>query len=122
MSSEPQAALPAATGEQITMSAEEFMKQQFITLREEIREGKARIFKLLVLGSLGAILFVLLTSAGRGWTPQVCVLVSAVVFLPSVWAAQAVARHRGVKDPQIVVVDEVLGQWLALAYAKLDPA
>ena len=34
------------------MSAEEFMKQQYLTLREEIRSSKARIFKLLVMGTL----------------------------------------------------------------------
>jgi phosphatidylglycerophosphatase A len=34
-----------------------------------------------------------------------------------VWAADVVAKHRGVSDPSIVVVDEVLGQWIALAGA-----
>jgi hypothetical protein len=34
------------------MSVEEFMKQQYITLRDEIRAAKARMFVLMVLGSL----------------------------------------------------------------------
>jgi hypothetical protein len=34
------------------MSAEEFMKQQYLTLRDEIRASKARIFILLVIGTL----------------------------------------------------------------------
>lgn len=34
------------------MNDSDFLKQQFITLREEIRESKARIFKLVLLGSL----------------------------------------------------------------------
>ncbi|MFH1417325.1 MAG: hypothetical protein ABII12_03455 [Planctomycetota bacterium] len=34
------------------MSEEEFMKQQYLTLREEIRAGKARTFLILVLGAL----------------------------------------------------------------------
>lgn len=34
------------------MSADEFMKHQFITLREEIRESKARIFRLVLLGTV----------------------------------------------------------------------
>jgi len=34
------------------MNDTEFLKHQFITLREEIRESKARIFKLVVLGAL----------------------------------------------------------------------
>ncbi|MEK6643320.1 MAG: hypothetical protein AABZ08_05375 [Planctomycetota bacterium] len=34
------------------MSADEFMKQQYLTLRDEIRASKARIFILLILGTL----------------------------------------------------------------------
>ncbi len=34
------------------MSREEFMKQQYLTLRDEIRTSKARIFALLVIGTL----------------------------------------------------------------------
>jgi hypothetical protein len=34
------------------MATDEFMKQQFLTLRDEIRESKARIFWLLILGML----------------------------------------------------------------------
>lgn len=34
------------------MNDSDFLKHQFITLREEIRESKARIFKLVVLGAL----------------------------------------------------------------------
>lgn len=34
------------------MTREDFLKQQFVTLREEIKEGKARIFRLLILGAL----------------------------------------------------------------------
>lgn len=41
-------------------------------------------------------------------------MLAAVVVLPAVWAADAYARERGVKDPQTVVIDEVIGQWIAL--------
>jgi hypothetical protein len=34
------------------MATEEFMKQQFLTLRDEIRESKARVFWLLIMGVL----------------------------------------------------------------------
>ena len=44
-------------------------------------------------------------------------LMAAVLFLPGVWASTRVARERNLKDPQIVVVDEVLGQWVTLAGA-----
>jgi phosphatidylglycerophosphatase A len=69
-------------------------------------------------GSLGALLFIVLVSWGRGWTPWQCLLAAGLLLLPSVWAAHTVARHRGVEDPQIVVVDEVIGQWLALTGAR----
>jgi phosphatidylglycerophosphatase A len=44
-------------------------------------------------------------------------LMAAGLFLPGVWASTRVARERSLKDPQIVVVDEVLGQWVTLAGA-----
>ena len=40
----------------------------------------------------------------------------ALAMLPvAIWAAGVTARHSKLKDPQIVVVDEVLGQWITLA-------
>jgi len=40
----------------------------------------------------------------------------ALAMLPvAIWAAGATARQSKLKDPQIVVVDEVLGQWITLA-------
>ena len=44
-------------------------------------------------------------------------LLAAGLFLPAVWAAGATARALKLEDPSIVVVDEVVGQWLALAGA-----
>ena len=42
----------------------------------------------------------------------------AMLLLPfAVWAAHIAAQFTGLKDPQIVVVDEVVGQWIALAGA-----
>jgi phosphatidylglycerophosphatase A len=68
-------------------------------------------------GSLGALLVAwLLTLAGldRPWH----FLVLALAFTgPGIWASTATARLKGLKDPQIVVVDEVLGQWITLAGA-----
>ncbi len=37
--------------------------------------------------------------------------------LPAIGAAHEVARERGEKDPSVVVVDEVVGQWIALSGA-----
>jgi len=36
---------------------------------------------------------------------------------PAIWAANVTAAETGLKDPQIVVVDEVVGQWMTLAGA-----
>jgi phosphatidylglycerophosphatase A len=38
---------------------------------------------------------------------------------PAVWAATRVANRVGGKDPNLVVVDEVVGQWRALAGASV---
>ncbi len=58
------------------------------------------------MGTLGAIpLYVLVVRGGRAGVG----LAACVVTLVGVWAASAVAREIGKKDPQIVVVDEVAG-------------
>src|SRR3954463_4688733 len=51
--------------------------------------------------------------------PAWCLGVASFCFLwPGISAADTVAREALKKDPQIVVIDEVLGQWLALAGAQ----
>ena len=47
-----------------------------------------------------------------GW-PGVAAAATVIFFL-GVWAASVVARERGLKDPQIVVVDEVAGFLLTM--------
>jgi phosphatidylglycerophosphatase A len=42
-----------------------------------------------------------------------------VLLLPGIWSAGRTASFLGLKDPGIVVVDEVLGQWVTLAGAAL---
>ncbi len=49
-----------------------------------------------------------------GWQ---LLLLAALGSPPAVWAATRTARSLNVKDPGCVVVDEVLGQWIALAGA-----
>lgn len=47
-------------------------------------------------------------------------LAGLAVLLPvSVWACGEEARRRGIDDPQPVVLDEVAGQWLAVAVVAL---
>jgi phosphatidylglycerophosphatase A len=40
-----------------------------------------------------------------------------ILAIPGVWAADVTARELKLKDPGIVVVDEVVGQWITLAGA-----
>ena len=43
---------------------------------------------------------------------------SLVFLYPAILSAGVVAAESGRKDPQIVVIDEVVGQWLTLAGAR----
>ena len=52
-----------------------------------------------------------------GFTNVWFVALSMAALWPAIWAAGVVAKESGRKDPQIVVVDEVLGQWLTLGGA-----
>jgi phosphatidylglycerophosphatase A len=67
-------------------------------------------------GSLAAVLIAWpLSRVGFGRVHFLAL--SLVALYPAIRAAGIVAVDSGRKDPQIVVVDEVLGQWLTLAGA-----
>ncbi len=68
--------------------------------------------------AVGLLLFVPL--ARRDWTWQVAA--SAIVLLVGVAAAGRVAQLVGVEDPGLVVVDEVVGQWITLTALPFTPA
>ncbi|HEV2202254.1 MAG TPA: phosphatidylglycerophosphatase A [Bryobacteraceae bacterium] len=68
-------------------------------------------------GSLGALLVAWLLYAYSGIGPRWLTAFAVVLAIPGIWAAGMVAKELGRKDPQIVVVDEVIGQWVALAGA-----
>lgn len=68
-------------------------------------------------GSLGALAAAWALQQWLGYGMAWHAALAAVLLLPGVWAAGEVARSRGVEDPGMVVVDEVLGQWIALAGA-----
>lgn len=68
-------------------------------------------------GSLGALLPALGLLYATGAPPLTLLAPTLLLTWPAIWSADAVAIERGLKDPQIVVVDEVLGQWIALAGA-----
>ena len=67
-------------------------------------------------GALAAtVIASLLSLAGAG--PLTFLILSLAGLLPAILASDIVARESGRKDPQIVVIDEVLGQWLTFAGA-----
>lgn len=71
-------------------------------------------------GTAGSLAAILLAWAGGQWlglAPWHCVAAAAVLTPAGVWAAGEAARIREARDPGVVVVDEVLGQWVALAGA-----
>jgi len=68
-------------------------------------------------GSIAAIVIAWILQEYAGFTAPAFGLLAAALFFPAVWAAGVTARASGLKDPQIVVVDEVVGQWLTLAGA-----
>lgn len=62
------------------------------------------------MGALGGLLV--------AWMVPISPWVLSALFLaPGIWAAGAHAKSTKRKDPQDVVIDEVLGQWIVLAAA-----
>ena len=68
-------------------------------------------------GSLAGLAIGILLHQYAGFHPWHFALLAAALFGPAVWAAGVTAEIKKLKDPQIVVVDEVIGQWIALAGA-----
>ena len=67
-------------------------------------------------GSLGALVPAILL-ARAGWRPLYFVALAAAALPVAVWSADRTAKRLGKKDPQLVVIDEVVGQWIALGGA-----
>ena len=68
--------------------------------------------------AVGLLLFWPLAAVGWPWQ----LLAAGVLFLVGVAAGGRVAARVGRKDPGIVVVDEVVGQWVTLAALPFTPA
>lgn len=68
-------------------------------------------------GSLAAVAIARLLVELGGWPPATLAALALALLLPAVWASNSACRYWEQKDPQRVVVDEVLGQWIALAAA-----
>jgi phosphatidylglycerophosphatase A len=70
-------------------------------------------------GSLAALGIAILLHAVWGIGSAGILLAALVLLLPAIWSATQTERIVGKEDPGIVVVDEVLGQWIALAGAAV---
>jgi phosphatidylglycerophosphatase A len=70
-------------------------------------------------GSLAAVAIAFVVHHYAGTDRLTFVIMAAALYLPGVWAAGVTARQEGITDPQIVVVDEVIGQWITLAGASV---
>jgi phosphatidylglycerophosphatase A len=70
-------------------------------------------------GSLAALPF----AWGLMWLggPWLLLLAAALVFALGLWAADGYMQAVGVHDPSAVVIDEIVGQWLTLLVAALNP-
>ena len=69
-------------------------------------------------GSLAGVVIAGLLARGGYGRPTLLVL-TLLLLVPGVWAATRTARLVGREDPGLVVVDEVLGQWVTLMGAAV---
>jgi phosphatidylglycerophosphatase A len=68
-------------------------------------------------GSLGALIPAYLLVRYGGWHAPWFAVLAAFFLIPGIWAADWVAEGAKHEDPGMVVIDEVLGQWITLAGA-----
>ena len=70
-------------------------------------------------GSLAALPLGWALAAWGG--PLLLAAAATLLFFVGWWASAVYVKRSGIADPAQVVVDEVVGQWLALLPAPLDP-
>jgi phosphatidylglycerophosphatase A len=68
-------------------------------------------------GSLAGLIIAIVLSYYGGYGRGTLLLLTAILLAPGIWAADVVAKQTNQTDPHIVVVDEVIGQWITLAGA-----
>lgn len=68
-------------------------------------------------GSVAAVAIAWVLNRYAGFGPLSFGVLGLLTLAPAIWAADVTARESGLKDPQIVVIDEVVGQWITLAGA-----
>ena len=69
-------------------------------------------------GSLAALVIAIAIHAAYGAGRGTLLLMAAILLFPGIWAAGLIAKRERREDPPIVVVDEVIGQWVTLAGAS----
>jgi len=67
-------------------------------------------------GSLAGLLIAMALNY-MGYGRGMLLALTAILMAPGIWSASVVARETNTTDPHIVVVDEVIGQWITLAGA-----
>lgn len=73
-------------------------------------------------GSFGALSALPLAWLLVAWGGSALLLLAAAaIFAVGLWASARYMAAHGVHDPNAVVIDEVVGQWLTLALVPLDP-
>jgi phosphatidylglycerophosphatase A len=68
-------------------------------------------------GSAAALAIAWLLHRYAGFPAIAFAYLASLLGWPAVRSADVTAREAGLKDPQFVVVDEVVGQWIAIAGA-----
>ena len=69
-------------------------------------------------GSLGALAIAWVLHTYLGISTAYLAFFGVLLIAPAVWAAGRMAKDTGLKDPQAVVIDEVVGQWITFAGAS----
>src|SRR6476469_1373484 len=69
-------------------------------------------------GSLGALAIAWALHEYAGVSALWLALLGVLLIAPAIWAAGRMAKDSGRKDPQVVVIDEVVGQWITFAGAS----
>ena len=69
-------------------------------------------------GSLAGLAIAVALHEAAGFAGWHFLVLAGIGTAPAIWSATITARTLKLKDPQMVVIDEVLGQWLALAGAN----
>lgn len=70
-------------------------------------------------GSLGALAIAYVLHSALGWNSYHIGAMGVLLIAPGIWASGIAADQAGRKDPGLVVVDEVAGQWITMMGATI---